>query len=60
MFEKQVKAEDEFIALGKIEPNKGIIYSETPGSGYAIKVRDIPIWNQSRQFGSRIIYAHGG
>jgi CRISPR system Cascade subunit CasD len=60
LFEKEVEAKNEFAALGKIKPNKGIIYSETPGTGHSIKVRDMPIWDQPRQFGSRIIYAHGG
>ncbi len=60
LFEAKIESDNEFEALRRIKPDGGIIYSETVGKGIAKKVRDVPIWDQPRQFACRIIYAHGG
>jgi CRISPR system Cascade subunit CasD len=60
LFEKQVRAEDEFSALKEVAPVGGEIYSETPGNVRSLKVRDVPIIRQHRQFASRMVYIYGG
>jgi CRISPR system Cascade subunit CasD len=60
LFEKRLKAEDEFSALNQVGPVGGEIYSETPGKVRSLKVRDVPMIHQPRQFTTRIVYVYGG
>lgn len=60
LFETRVKAENEFSALKTVAPSGGEIYSETPGKVRSMKVRDVPLIHQPRQFASRIVYVYGG
>lgn len=60
LFETRVKAENEFAALNTVAPAGGEIYSETPGKVRSMKVRDVPLIHQPRQFASRIVYVYGG
>jgi CRISPR system Cascade subunit CasD len=60
LFEGRLEADNEFSALGKVPPAGGEIYSETPGKVRSLKVRDVPLVHQPRQFASRIIYVYGG
>ncbi|MDC7227596.1 MAG: type I-E CRISPR-associated protein Cas5/CasD [Spirochaetales bacterium] len=60
LFEKIVESDDEISVFSHCGQAEGVIYSETKSSGIAMKVRDVPIWEQKRQFASRLIYAHGG
>jgi len=60
LFERRIKANDEFEALKQVAPIGGEIYSETPGKVRSLKVRDVPMVHQSRQFASRIVYVYGG
>jgi CRISPR system Cascade subunit CasD len=60
LFEKIIESDDEFSALAIDGRKGGTIYSETKAKGMVFKVRDFPIWEQKRQFSSRLIYSHGG
>jgi len=60
LFERILKADSELAALGKVSPAGGEIYSETPGKVRSLKVRDVPLIHQPRQFASRIVYVYGG
>jgi len=60
LFNARLKAKDEFSALKQVEPQGGEVYSETPGQGRPLKVRDVPMVIQPRQFASRIVYVYGG
>jgi CRISPR system Cascade subunit CasD len=60
IFEKRLQAENEFNALEQVAPIDGEIYSESPGDVRSLKVRDVPIVHQPRQFASRIVYVYGG
>lgn len=60
LFEAVVEAKDVLAALEKIQPGKGIIYSETklPGSA-PLRVRDVPMPSSVRQFATRNVYILG-
>jgi len=60
LFEKRIQADNEFEALKHVPPGGGEIYSETSGDVRSIKVRDLPLVHQPRQFASRIVYVYGG
>lgn len=60
LFERRLNADNEFDALGKVSPVGGEIYSETQGKVRSLKVRDIILVHQPRQFASRIVYVYGG
>ncbi len=60
LFEKLIPAENELDALKKVPPGGGEIYSETPGKVKSLKIRDVPLVNQPRQFASRMVYVYGG
>ncbi len=47
-------------AFSTVAPVGGEIYSETPGKVRSLKVRDVPLIHQPRQFASRLVYAYGG
>lgn len=60
LFEKCIQAADEFEALHQVKPTGGEIYSETPGNVRSLKIRDVPLVHQPRQFVNRIVYVYGG
>ena len=60
LFEKQIQAENAREALQSVEPQGGVIFSDEPGNVRMIRVRDVPIINQPRQFASRNLYIYGG
>ena len=60
LFEKRVQAKDEFAALEQVTPTGGPVYSETPGKVRSLKVRDVPMIRQPRQFASRVVFVYGG
>jgi len=60
LFGKRLQAENEFKALEQVVPIGGEIYSETPGKVRSLKVRDVPMIQQPRQFASRVVYVYGG
>ncbi|MDY6973154.1 MAG: type I-E CRISPR-associated protein Cas5/CasD [Thermodesulfobacteriota bacterium] len=60
LFETRLKAQNSRDALQHIEPQAGVIFSEEPGEARMIRVRDVPITNQPRQFASRNLYIYGG
>lgn len=60
LFEKRIQADDEFAALNQVAPVGGEVYSETPAKVRSIKVRDVPMVHQPRQFASRTVYVYRG
>jgi len=64
LFASRCSAKDEFAALATLEPARGVIYTETrPLEGQKVrtlKMRDVPLTRQSRQFASRLVYEYGG
>ena len=60
LFEKQIQAENAREALQYVEPQGGVIFSDEPGNVRMIRVRDVPIICQPRQFASRNLYIYGG
>lgn len=60
LFESRLTAEDALSALGHVSPTGGTIYSEEQGGVRTIRVRDVPLAHQPRQFSSRNVYIYGG
>ncbi len=60
LFEKRVSSADVLEALKDVAPYGGTIYSETKMGDRMMRVRDVPLVNQPRQFASRNIYVYGG
>jgi len=60
LIEKRLQAENAQEALGCVEPQGGVIFSEEPGDVRMIRVRDVPLIHQPRQFASRNLYVYGG
>ncbi len=61
LFEARVLSENEFTSFDQIEPQGGQIFSETPDkTKRCLRMRDVPIIRQPRQFSSRMIYVYGG
>lgn len=60
LFEKQIQAENAREALRYVKPQGGVIFSDEPGNGRMIRVRDVPIIHQPRQFASRNLFIYGG
>jgi len=60
LIEKRLQAENAQEALGYVEPQGGVIFSEEPGDVRMIRVRDVPLIHQPRQFASRNLYVYGG
>lgn len=60
LFEARLPAENVLDALKNIAPQGGVIYSEEKSDVRMIRVRDVPLINQPRQFAARNLYVHGG
>jgi CRISPR system Cascade subunit CasD len=60
LFAARIAAESAQSALRLIEPTGGIIYSEEQGAVRTIRMRDVPLVQQPRQFATRNIYVYGG
>lgn len=60
LFEKRLEAENAQEALQCVEPQGGVIFSDEPGNVRMIRVRDVPLIRQPRQFASRNLYVYGG
>lgn len=60
LFEKRIQAENTWEALRYVEPEGGVIFSDEAGNVRMIRVRDVPIIHQPRQFASRNLYIYGG
>lgn len=60
LFEKQTQAENARKALRHVEPQGGAIFSDEQSNVRMIRVRDVPIIHQPRQFASRNLYIYGG
>ena len=60
LFGERLQAKNEFVALAHVAPVGGEIHSESPGKVRSLKVRDVPMVHQHRQFASRIVYVYGG
>jgi len=60
LFEACLQAENVLDALRNIAPNGGVIYSEEKADVRMMRVRDVPLINQPRQFAARNVYIHGG
>jgi CRISPR system Cascade subunit CasD len=53
-------AVDARAALRAVPSEGGTIYSEEPGETRTIRMRDVPLVRQPRQFASRNVYVYGG
>jgi CRISPR system Cascade subunit CasD len=60
LFEKRVPSVDVLEALKDVAPCGGTIYSESKMGDRMMRVRDVPLVNQPRQFAGRNIYVYGG
>jgi len=60
LFEAGLHADNVLEAFKNIEPQGGVIYSEEKADVRMIRVRDVPLINQPRQFAARNLYVHGG
>lgn len=59
LFEQMIEASDLHDALAKISPFKGVIYSEMQKSSHhRLQIRDVPQYQDNRQFNSRQIFIH--
>jgi len=59
LFEARLSANSPAMALKEVSPFAGTIYSEE-GQGRMIRVRDVPLIHQPRQFAGRNLFVHGG
>ena len=53
-------ADNAVAALRRAAPECGAIYSEAPGDVRTLRMRDVPLVRQPRQFTSRHVYVYGG
>ena len=60
LFENRLFSLNAQSALQGIAPHKGTVYSEDEGSDRMMRVRDVPLVRQPRQFASRNLYIYGG
>lgn len=60
LFAASLQAENVLNALKNVEPNGGVVYSEEKADVRMMRVRDVPLINQPRQFAARNVYIHGG
>lgn len=63
LFQELLESLNSFEALKKVAPYKGTIFSEEKTDTTDVRmmrVRDVPLVQQPRQFGGRNIYIHGG
>lgn len=60
LFAARIAAENAQAALRRVEPVGGIIYSEEQGAVRTIRLRDVPLIQQPRQFATRNVYVYGG
>ena len=63
LFRQRLASENLHTALQTIEPGGGVIYSDQPIDGKTdrnMRLRDVPMMGQPRQFASRTVYIHGG
>lgn len=58
LLEGQAEATSVREALAQFEPNSGLIYCETEKSGQPVRVRDVPMHGDKRQFATRLVYLH--
>lgn len=60
LFAARITAGNANAALRQIEPAGGTIYSEEQGPVRTIRLRDVPLIRQPRQFATRNVYVYGG
>jgi CRISPR system Cascade subunit CasD len=63
LLRKRLTAQNAVEALCAVEPGGGVIYSDQKLDGSAgrnMRLRDVPMPGQPRQFASRTVYIHGG
>ena len=60
LFEAKLYAADALAALRAVPSEGGTIYSEEQGETRTIRMRDVPLERQPRQFASRNVYVYGG
>ncbi|MCG2740028.1 MAG: type I-E CRISPR-associated protein Cas5/CasD [Syntrophaceae bacterium] len=60
LFAARIAAENVQAALRRVEPVGGTIYSEEQGAVRTIRLRDVPLIQQPRQFATRNVYVYGG
>jgi CRISPR system Cascade subunit CasD len=60
LFATRITAENAQTALRLVEPAGGTIYSEEQGAVRTVRLRDVPLVQQPRQFATRNVYVYGG
>jgi len=60
LFHSRVHASNELEALKTVMPSGGTVYSEEKADARMIRMRDVPLIHQPRQFAGRNLYVHGG
>lgn len=60
LFAARITAENANAALRQLESSGGTIYSEEQGPVRTIRLRDVPLIRQPRQFATRNVYVYGG
>lgn len=58
LLEGQIEAASAREALAQYKPSNGPIYCEAERSDQTVRVRDVPIYGDKRQFASRLAYLH--
>lgn len=58
LLEGEFAAENALAALSKAAPAGGLVYSETQQSDQPLRLRDVPLHGNKRQFGTRLVYLH--
>ncbi len=60
LFVARVAAENAHTAIHQVEPTGGTIFSEEKGPVRTIRLRDVPLIHQPRQFSTRNVYVYRG
>lgn len=58
VFDGEIEADDGVEALRNTSGSGALIYSESLESGQPLRLRDVPLHGNKRQFGTRIVYLH--
>lgn len=58
LYDCRIEAEDALVALRSVSGYGSLVYSESLTSQQALRLRDVPLHDRKRQFGTRVIYLH--
>ncbi|ROH84513.1 type I-E CRISPR-associated protein Cas5/CasD [Pseudomethylobacillus aquaticus] len=60
LLDSEIEAADGVLALRTSSAKDALIYSDSVESGQALRLRDVPLHSNKRQFGTRLVYLHRG